>query len=105
MSFIINLEELNEGIKEGLISLAHDRKAMAEITPLLAPQMVISPNEPLEMFAEDSYELPYNLYEIIGDKAAVLKEDGLSQDAINHFISTDINVHFKIVLPKSWFHI
>ncbi len=91
----INLEELNEGIKEGLISLAHDRKAMAEITPLLAPQMVISPNEPLEMFAEDSYELPYNLYEIIGDKAAVLKEDGLSQDAINHFISTDINVHLK----------
>ncbi|HCM90528.1 MULTISPECIES: sigma-54-dependent transcriptional regulator [Vagococcus] len=91
----ISLDELNEGIKEGLISLAHDRRAMAEITPLLSPQMVISPNEPLEMFAEDSYELPYNLYEIIGDKAAVLKEDGLSQDAINHFISTDINVHLK----------
>ncbi|MGX7025028.1 sigma 54-interacting transcriptional regulator [Vagococcus hydrophili] len=91
----INLEDLNEGIKEGLISLAHDRKAMSEITTLLAPQMVISPNEPLEMFAEDSYELPYNLYEIIGDKAAVLKEDGLTQDAINHFISTDINVHLK----------
>ncbi|MEG2254214.1 MAG: PRD domain-containing protein, partial [Vagococcus sp.] len=55
----------------------------------------ISPNTPLEIFEEDSYELPYNLYEIIGDKAAVLKEDGLTQDAINHFISTDINVHLK----------
>ncbi|MFW7433523.1 sigma 54-interacting transcriptional regulator [Vagococcus carniphilus] len=91
----ITLEELNESIKEGLITLSHDRKSLSELTPLLTPQLVISPNEPLDMFEEDSYELPYNLYEIIGDKAAVLKEDGLSQDAINHFISTDINVHLK----------
>ncbi|MBO0475911.1 sigma 54-interacting transcriptional regulator [Vagococcus sp. DIV0080] len=89
------LDELNDGIKEGLITLAHDRAAMAELTSLLTPQMSISPNTPLEIFEEDSYELPYNLYEIIGDKAAVLKEDGLTQDAINHFISTDINVHLK----------
>lgn len=91
----ITIEELNESIKEGLITLAHDRQAIADLTPLLTPQMIISPNEPLDMFEEDSYELPYNLYEIIGDKAAVLKEDGLTQDAINHFISTDINVHLK----------
>ena len=91
----ISLDELNEGIKEGLITLAHDRAAMSELTTLLTPQIGISPNTPLEIFEEDTYELPYNLYEIIGDKAAVLKEDGLSQDAINHFISTDINVHLK----------
>lgn len=91
----ITIEELNESIKEGLITLAHDRQATADLTPLLTPQLIISPNEPLDMFEEDSYELPYNLYEIIGDKAAVLKEDGLTQDAINHFISTDINVHLK----------
>ena len=91
----ITLEELNEGIKEGLMTLAHDRSAMSELTSLLSPQTSISPNTPLDIFEEDSYELPYNLYEIIGDKAAVLKEDGLTQDAINHFISTDINVHLK----------
>ncbi len=91
----ITIEELNESIIEGLLTLSHDRKSLAELTPLLIPQLIISPNEPLDMFEEDSYELPYNLYEIIGDKAAVLKEDGLTQDAINHFISTDINVHLK----------
>lgn len=91
----ISLDELNENIKEGLITLAHDRDSMAELTSLLIPQISISPNTPLDIFEEDSYELPYNLYEIIGDKAAVLKEDGLTQDAINHFISTDINVHLK----------
>ena len=92
---LMTLDELNESIKEGLITLAHDREAMSELTTLLTPQMSISPNTPLDIFEEDSYELPYNLYEIIGDKAAVLKEDGLTQDAINHFISTDINVHLK----------
>lgn len=91
----ISLDELNENIKEGLITLAHDREGMSELTSQLTPQISISPNTPLDIFEEDSYELPYNLYEIIGDKAAVLKEDGLTQDAINHFISTDINVHLK----------
>ena len=43
----------------------------------------------------DRYELPYNLYEIIGNKAALLKEEGLEQGAINNFIMTDINVHLK----------
>lgn len=35
------------------------------------------------------------IYDIIGDKAALLKSDGLDQEAINHFISTDINIHLK----------
>ncbi|MBP2966986.1 hypothetical protein J8385_20665, partial [Acinetobacter baumannii] len=91
----ISLDALNENIKEGLITLAHDRESMSDLTSQLTPQIIISPNTPLDIFEEDSYELPYNLYEIIGDKASVLKEDGLSQDAINHFISTDINVHLK----------
>ena len=33
--------------------------------------------------------------EIIGNKAALLKEEGLEQGAINNFIMTDINVHLK----------
>ena len=32
---------------------------------------------------------------IIGNKAALLKEEGLEQGAINNFIMTDINVHLK----------
>ena len=39
--------------------------------------------------------LPYNLYDIIGDKAALLKAEGIDQEAINHFIKTDINIHLK----------
>ena len=91
----ITLEDLNPSIKEGLIHLANNRDVLTELSQQLSPQMVISPNDTFVTFEQDSYELPYNLYEIIGDKAAVLKEDGLSQEAINHFILTDINVHLK----------
>ncbi|MGO3733137.1 MAG: sigma-54-dependent transcriptional regulator [Vagococcus sp.] len=92
---VITIDELNDSIKDGLISLAHNRQMTSDLSQHLTPKMVISPNEPLSIFEEDSYELPYNLYDIIGDKAAVLKADGFNQDAINHFISTDINVHLK----------
>jgi len=91
----ITMDELNDGIKEGLVHLASDRHTMAELTQLLESKMIISPNESFETYEGDSYELPYNLYEIIGDKAALLKEDGFNQEAINHFITTDINVHLK----------
>lgn len=91
----ITIDELNEGIKEGLVSLATDRLTMSELTQLLESKMIISPNESFDTYEGDTYELPYNLYEIIGDKAALLKEDGFNQEAINHFITTDINVHLK----------
>lgn len=91
----ITMDELTDGIKEGMMQLASNRDALAELSKYLEPQMVVSPNEPLVTIQSDSYELPYNLYEIIGDKAALLKSDGLDQEVINNFITTDINVHLK----------
>ncbi|MBU5582721.1 PRD domain-containing protein, partial [Enterococcus sp. S181_ASV_20] len=66
-----------------------------DVSPYLEPEMVVTPNEIDELIKTDTYELPYNLYDIIGDKAALLKTEGLDQETINHFISTDINVHLK----------
>jgi len=91
----ITIDELNDVIKEGLVHLGTERETISELTQLLESKMVISPNESFDTYEGDSYELPYNLYEIIGDKAALLKEDGFNQEAINHFITTDINVHLK----------
>ncbi|AQP54227.1 transcription antiterminator BglG [Vagococcus penaei] len=92
---LVTVNELNESIKEGLAKLAHNRQNMAELAYYVPQKMIISPNESYETFETDAYELPYNLYDIIGDKAAVLKDEGFNQEAINHFISTDINVHLK----------
>lgn len=91
----ITVSDLTEGIRSGLIQLASNRVAMAELSKILEPKLTIIPNDDIMKIQSDSYELPYNLYDIIGDKAALLKSDGLDQEAINHFISTDINIHLK----------
>lgn len=91
----ITIDDLTEGIRSGLIQLASNRAEMAELSKLLEPKITVYPNDTIMKIQSDSYELPYNLYDIIGDKAALLKSDGLDQEAINHFISTDINIHLK----------
>lgn len=91
----ITLDDVPEGIRSGLIMLANNRETVMELSQNLESKLIIQPNEDILNIQSDSYELPYNLYDIIGDKAALLKADGVDQEAINHFISTDINVHLK----------
>lgn len=93
----ITLDELTPDIQNGLLNLANNhRERLNELTRILDPVLTLVPNEGAESpLITDSYELPYNLYEIIGNKAALLREEGLDKEAINHFITTDINVHLK----------
>ncbi|API90004.1 transcription antiterminator BglG [Marinilactibacillus sp. 15R] len=91
----LTVNDLPDGIKAGLIQLSSDRKRHTELSKYLEPEISVSPNESFVKMTTDAYELPYNLYDIIGDKAALLKAEGLDQESINHYISTDINVHLK----------
>ncbi|WP_080146882.1 sigma 54-interacting transcriptional regulator [Marinilactibacillus piezotolerans] len=91
----LTVNDLPDGIKSGLIQLSADRKGQMELSKYLEPEITVSPNESFVKMKTDAYELPYNLYDIIGDKAALLKAEGLDQESINHYISTDINVHLK----------
>ncbi|NCB65553.1 MAG: PRD domain-containing protein [Bacilli bacterium] len=93
----ITLDELTPEIQNGLLNLANNhRERLNELTRMLEPVLTLVPNEGAESpLKGDSYELPYNLYEIIGNKAALLREDGLDKESINHYITTDINVHLK----------
>ncbi|MFT8870687.1 MAG: sigma 54-interacting transcriptional regulator [Sporolactobacillus sp.] len=87
--------QLPPNIKDGLSSVADNRQELGNLSRLLESTMVIKPDEMRGQPDIDSYELPYNLYEIIGDKAALLKDEGLDHSAINSFIMTDINLHLK----------
>lgn len=91
----ITINDLTDSVKNGLVQLSADRLKATDISPYLEPEMVVTPDEVNQLIRTDTYELPYNLYDIIGDKAALLKNEGLDQETINHFISTDINVHLK----------
>ncbi|MDR1567100.1 MAG: sigma 54-interacting transcriptional regulator [Streptococcaceae bacterium] len=91
----ITLNDLTDSMKTALVQLSADRRRMSELSPYLQSMMIVVPNEFDELIRTETYELPYNLYDIIGDKATMLKNDGLDQETINHFISTDINLHLK----------
>lgn len=91
----LKFSQLPPNIKDGLSHLANNRHELGKLTRLLEPVMIIKPDFNRGMPEIDSYELPYNLYEIIGDKAALLKDEGLNQASINNFIMTDINLHLK----------
>lgn len=92
---LITIDDMNDGIKSGLIKLGANRQETSEVSQYLESKIIIRPNEIDSLHHTDSYELPYNLYDIIGDKAELLRAEGLDQEAINHFISTDINIHLR----------
>ncbi|MGO1453762.1 MAG: sigma 54-interacting transcriptional regulator [Alkalibacterium gilvum] len=91
----LTVKDLPENIKDHLVGLSSNRSEQTDLSKYVEAQMTINPNEPFYKMAVDSYELPYNIYDIIGDKAALLEAEGLDQDSINQYISTDINVHLK----------
>lgn len=92
---LINMDGLTGELQEGLINIARNRDELNEISNYLEPCMIIQPKDSVYILDKDSYELPFNLYEIIGDKAVMLKDEGLTQENIENFITTDINLHLK----------
>mgnify|MGYP003290651480 CR=1 FL=1 len=92
---LISMEGLTGELQEGLLNIARNRDELNEISNYLEPRMVIHPKDSVYILDQDSYELPFNLYEIIGDKAVMLKDEGLTQEDIENFITTDINLHLK----------
>ncbi|BDZ30008.1 sigma 54-interacting transcriptional regulator [Lactiplantibacillus sp. WILCCON 0030] len=93
----ITMDDLPQNIRSGLMTVASNRHELGAISELLDPVLVVKPNDgptPLRN-KNDNYELPYNLYEIIGDKASLLRREGLDKEHINRFITTDINLHLK----------
>ncbi|OJF95365.1 sigma-54-dependent transcriptional regulator [Alkalibacterium sp. 20] len=91
----LTVKDLPETIKDHLVGLSSNRLQQMDLSKYVEAKMTINPNEPFYKMAMDSYELPYNIYDIIGDKAALLEAEGLDRNSINQYISTDINVHLK----------
>ena len=91
----LTLADLPDGIQNGLPSFSNNREEALEFSHYLSSGLVVDPGEEFSVRYSDSYELPYNLYEIIGDKATLLKEEGVSQKEINDFITRDIHIHLQ----------
>lgn len=96
----IDFKTLPADIKKGLFYLSGKRKEMAEISKYIDSQLIVTPEGSKILLDEDSYELPFNLYKIIENKTAILKDGGADDDYIEKFISTDINIHIKSFYDK-----
>lgn len=92
---IIDVDGLPSEMKKGLSEIVSHRQTSMELAQLLEPKMVISPNQVDLSKTPDAYELPYDLYEWIGEKATVLREEGVPQEKIIGFMMEDIQNHLS----------
>jgi len=97
----IDFKSLPTDIKNGLFSLSSKKPDMEELTQYLDKQIVVMPQGYKVLIAEDSYEPTFNLYKIIEDKAAILKDEGADDEYIKKFITTDIDIHLKSFYKKN----
>lgn len=96
----IEFKALPSDIKSGLFNISSKRKELEEISEYIKSHLIILPNGCKNLIQDDDYEPPFNLYKIIEDKAALLKEEGVDEDYIKNFITTDINIHIKSFYDK-----
>ncbi|MFL2105009.1 sigma-54-dependent transcriptional regulator [Desemzia sp. FAM 23991] len=91
----LRYDSMSSILEDGYDSIALNQRLRHEIVHFLEPWTTITPIDDIMVFDSDTYELPFNLYEIIGDKVAMLKESAVSDQEIHHFITTDIDLHLK----------
>ncbi|WP_127836537.1 sigma-54-dependent transcriptional regulator [Clostridium prolinivorans] len=96
----IDFKSLPPEIKSGLFNLSSKREEIEEISELVKSHLIILPTGCKNLIKDDDYEPPFNLYKIIEDKAALLKEEGVDEEYIKKFITTDINIHIKCFYDK-----
>ncbi|MDR3596145.1 sigma 54-interacting transcriptional regulator [Clostridium sp.] len=91
----ININLLPPNIRNGLLNFESKLKDGAQVWNRISNILTIKPDGNRTFIETDAYEPPFNIYNIIEDKAFVLKEEGMNDDDIKNYITTDINVHLK----------
>jgi transcriptional regulatory protein LevR/transcriptional regulator with AAA-type ATPase domain len=96
----VNYKILPDALKGTLLKIGAERKDMEELSHFLEEKMIAYPQGNKVFVQDDPYEPPFNLYQIIGDKVKLLKDEGMSEALIKRFIATDINLHIKSFYNK-----
>ena len=91
----IDISLLPGNIKNGLISFGNKDKEDNSHWNMIPKYITINPDDNGLFIEEDSYEPSFNIYNIIQDKTSALKEQGMKEEDIKNFITTDINLHLK----------
>lgn len=95
LTLYLRYDELEDVLADGLNRFNQKRQLYTSFLGLIEPETTMSPSDDPLPADTDNYEPPFNLYDIIGDKMAMLKEENMSDEQIQGFISTDIDLHLK----------
>ena len=96
----INLNLLPPNIKNGILLLVIKSKDNATAWNIIPNTITIQPDGNKTFLETDAYEPPFNIYNIIEDKTSALQEEGMGDEDIKDFITTDINIHLKQFYAK-----
>ncbi|AQR94557.1 sigma 54-interacting transcriptional regulator [Clostridium saccharoperbutylacetonicum] len=91
----INLSTLPQNIKSGILVFVNQTKDKTAIWNMIPNSITIQPDGNRKFLETEDYETPFNIYKIIEDKTSLLQEDGMNDEEIKSFITTDINIHLK----------
>ena len=94
----INLTLLPPNIKNGILTFGNKTKDNTTMWNMIPNSITIQPDGNKTFLETDAYEPPFNIYNIIEDKTSLLQEEGMNDEDIKNFITTDINIHLKQVL-------
>jgi transcriptional regulatory protein LevR len=94
------LNLLPPNIKNGILLLSNKVKDNAAAWNIIPNTITIQPDDNKTFLETDAYEPPFNIYNIIEDKTSALQEEGMGDQDIKDFITTDINIHLKQFYAK-----
>lgn len=90
----LTFDYLSSNIKKSFF--LQDRAGkLKDIEKYIIGSIIIQPDGKILSIGKDDYESPYNLYKIIESKVSFLKKEGVSYNAIEKLIGSDINLHIR----------
>ena len=91
---------LPPGVRDGLLTLSANRQALAELTQYVSEPLLVAPPGGKFKLDDDGSHEGFNLYQVVEDKVALLKGEGISDELIKQIVATDVNVYVKELYNK-----
>lgn len=91
---------LPASVRDGLLTLSANRQALAELTQYVSEPLLVSPPGGKFKLADEGSREGFNLYQVVEDKVALLKGEGISDELIKQIVATDVNVYVKELYNK-----
>jgi transcriptional regulatory protein LevR/transcriptional regulator with AAA-type ATPase domain len=97
----VDFKMLPPNVRDGLLTLSANRQALAELTKYVNEPLVITPSgDNTQLEGDESGSEGFNLYQVVEDKVALLKSEGISDELIKQIVATDVNVYVKDLYNK-----